>query len=141
MARVRFVETLRLLVRNKVEFIVVGMGAGVLQGVPLTTLDLDILHRRTPENVDRLLSVLRELQATYASLAATGAEDASAVRGGAARVDLLQLLAAATVASINAMAPVAWQKKAAIPSLMATERSTVANERHYGQAPRLLRVK
>ncbi len=65
MARVRFVETLRLLARNEVEFIVVGMGAGVLQGVPLTTLDLDILHRRTPENVDRLLSVLRELQATY----------------------------------------------------------------------------
>ncbi len=65
MARVRFVETLKLLVRNDVEFIVVGMGAGVLQGVPLTTLDLDILHRRTPDNVQRLLNVLHELQATY----------------------------------------------------------------------------
>jgi hypothetical protein len=27
------------------------MTAGVLQGVPLTTLDIDIVHRRTPENI------------------------------------------------------------------------------------------
>jgi len=65
MARVRFVETLKLLAHNDVEFIVVGMTSAVLQGVPLTTFDLDILHRRTPENVERLLKVLSELQATY----------------------------------------------------------------------------
>jgi hypothetical protein len=38
-----------------VEFIVVGGVAAVLQGVPITTTDLDIVHRRTPENVARLL--------------------------------------------------------------------------------------
>ena len=65
MARVRFVDTLRLLATNDVEFIVVGMTAGILQGVPLTTLDVDVLHRRTPENVERLLRVLREIEATY----------------------------------------------------------------------------
>jgi hypothetical protein len=41
------------------------MMAGVLQGVPLVTKDADILHRRTPENVARLLGVLREIGAVY----------------------------------------------------------------------------
>lgn len=40
----------RLLVEAKIEFIVVGMSAAVLLGVPTTT-DLDIVHRRTPDNV------------------------------------------------------------------------------------------
>lgn len=47
-----------------VEFIVVGGTAAVLQGAPITTNDLDIVHRRTPENVARLLAVLTELDAT-----------------------------------------------------------------------------
>jgi hypothetical protein len=48
-----------------VEFVVVGMAAGVLQGVPLTTLDVDIVHHRTPENIARLLAALAELHAIY----------------------------------------------------------------------------
>jgi len=47
-----------------VEFIIVGGAAAVLQGTPITTLDLDIVHRRTPENVARLLEVLLQLDAT-----------------------------------------------------------------------------
>jgi hypothetical protein len=47
-----------------VEFIVVGGAAAVLQGAPITTNDLDIVHRRTPENVARLLEVLLHLDAT-----------------------------------------------------------------------------
>jgi hypothetical protein len=65
MKRARFAETLQALAHQQVEFIVVGMAAGVLQGVPLTTLDIDIVHRRSPENVARLLIVLTELKATY----------------------------------------------------------------------------
>jgi hypothetical protein len=65
MQSARYVEILRLLARNEVEFLVVGMTAGVLQGAPLTTVDLDIVHRRSPENVGRLLSVLREIDAIY----------------------------------------------------------------------------
>jgi hypothetical protein len=65
MKRARFAETLQALAHNQVEFIVVGMAAGVLQGVPLTTLDIDIVHHRTPENVGRLLTVLAELKAIY----------------------------------------------------------------------------
>jgi hypothetical protein len=37
----------------------------VLQGVPLTTLDVDIVHRRTRENVARLLVALTALRAVY----------------------------------------------------------------------------
>jgi hypothetical protein len=54
---------LRLLTDADVEFLVVGMSAAVLQGVPATTLDLDIVHRRTPENVARLEHVLSQLGA------------------------------------------------------------------------------
>ena len=65
MASARFGETLQLLARHRVELVVVGMAAGVLQGVPLTTLDVDIVHLRTPENVRRLLAALTELRAIY----------------------------------------------------------------------------
>jgi hypothetical protein len=47
-----------------VEFIIVGGTAAVLQGAPISTNDLDIVHRRTQENVARLLEVLRHLDAT-----------------------------------------------------------------------------
>jgi hypothetical protein len=49
----------------RVEFIVVGGVAGVLQGAPIVTFDLDLVHRRTPENVQRLLGVLSSLHARY----------------------------------------------------------------------------
>jgi len=65
MRRARFAEILRLLVTNEVEFIVVGMTAGILQGAPVTTIDLDVVHRRSPENVARLLRVLAGLDAVY----------------------------------------------------------------------------
>ena len=49
---------------GQVEFIVIGGAAAVLHGAPTTTLDLDIVHRRTPENVARLMAVLENLDAT-----------------------------------------------------------------------------
>lgn len=65
MSSARVGEILRLLVANDVEFIVVGMAAGVLQGAPVSTVDLDIVHRRSSENVARLLRVLGQLDAVY----------------------------------------------------------------------------
>lgn len=65
MRTARFAEILHLLAANEVEFVVVGMAAGVLQGAPVTTIDLDIVHRRSPENVARLLRVLGQLDAVY----------------------------------------------------------------------------
>lgn len=46
-----------------VEFVVVGGAAAVLHGAPTTTRDLDIVHRRTPENVESLIEVLANLGA------------------------------------------------------------------------------
>ena len=65
MRRARFAEVLELLATNDVEFVVVGMTAGILQGAPVTTIALDVVHRRTPDNVARLLRVLHSLDAVY----------------------------------------------------------------------------
>ena len=61
----RFARILDVLVRHEVRFIIVGGVAAVLQRVPITTLDFDIVHDRKPDNVDRLLAALRELDAKY----------------------------------------------------------------------------
>ena len=68
MARARFAEILRLLATEEVEFLVVGMTAGILHGAPVTTVDLDVVHRRTPDNVARLLRVLSGHQILTTSL-------------------------------------------------------------------------
>src|SRR5690606_38182380 len=61
----RYRRTLELLSRHGVDFVVVGGVAAVLQGVPLVTFDVDVVHGRTDENVDRLLAALAELDARY----------------------------------------------------------------------------
>jgi hypothetical protein len=65
MKTAKFAELLRALAAEEVEAIIVGMLSGVLQGAPLTTGDVDIVHRRTPENVERLLRVLARVNAIY----------------------------------------------------------------------------
>jgi hypothetical protein len=65
MKSARFVDILKLLATEQIAFIVVGMAAGIIAGAPLTTLDVDIVHQRTADNVARLLSVLKRLNATY----------------------------------------------------------------------------
>lgn len=47
------------------EFVLVGALAAVAQGAPLMTQDIDIVHRRTEENVDVLLSFLSSLRGHY----------------------------------------------------------------------------
>ncbi len=42
----------------EVDLILVGGLAAVLHAAPVVTFDVDIVHRRSPENVDRLLAVL-----------------------------------------------------------------------------------
>lgn len=61
----RYRRTLELLGRRGVDFVVVGGVAAVLQGVPLVTFDVDVVHRRTEGNVDRLQAALAELGARY----------------------------------------------------------------------------
>ncbi len=56
-------ELLRTLAAGNIEFIIIGGTAAVLHGAPTTTFDLDIVHRRTSDNVERLLVVLQNLDA------------------------------------------------------------------------------
>lgn len=65
MPNARFDEILEHLAAHEVDFIVVGMTAGILQGAPVTTVDVDVVHRRTQENVVRLLAALEALDAVY----------------------------------------------------------------------------
>lgn len=58
-------EILRTLVRHGVDFIMVEGMAGALQGAPVHTQDIDIVHARTAENIERLLAALRELDAWF----------------------------------------------------------------------------
>ena len=51
--------------KHRVDFIVVGMTAGVLQGAPLVTFDLDVVYSREPANLVRLLAALAEVGATF----------------------------------------------------------------------------
>lgn len=60
-----FLELLRTLVAHRVEFIIVGGVCAVLHGAPVTTFDLDLVHSRQPENLDRLIAALDELDAYY----------------------------------------------------------------------------
>lgn len=60
-----FLAILRTLHEHRVDFIVVGGVAGVLHGAPISTFDLDLVHSRKPENIERLLSALERLEAHY----------------------------------------------------------------------------
>jgi hypothetical protein len=58
-----FVAILKTLAAHRVEFIIVGGVAAVLQGASLVTFDLDLVHSRAPENLARLLAALGEMDA------------------------------------------------------------------------------
>ena len=62
---IRFADILRVLCAHEVEFIVVGGVAAILEGAPVSTFDLDVMHRRTRENHERLLAALQALGARY----------------------------------------------------------------------------
>jgi hypothetical protein len=51
-------QSLLELAAARVEFIVVGLTAAVALGAPVVTFDLDIVHRRTEDNSERLLAWL-----------------------------------------------------------------------------------
>jgi hypothetical protein len=54
-----------VLLTEGVEFVLVGALAAVAQGAPVTTHDVDIVHARTPENLDRLMAALTKVNARY----------------------------------------------------------------------------
>jgi len=60
-----FLGILEVLADHNVDFIVVGALSAVIQGAPVTTFDLDIVHSRASDNLDRLLVALQSLNAYY----------------------------------------------------------------------------
>ncbi len=60
-----FFSILRTMAQHHVDYIIVGGVAILLSGAPHTTFDLDIVHSTSPDNVDRLLAALREIDAYY----------------------------------------------------------------------------
>jgi len=55
----------RTLAAHNVEFAIVGGMAGVMQGAPIHTQDLDILYSLRPPNPESLLAALQELDAVF----------------------------------------------------------------------------
>jgi predicted nucleotidyltransferase len=53
-----FPSLIERLSAERVEFIIIGGVAAIIHGSAHTTVDLDILYRRTPENIERLASAL-----------------------------------------------------------------------------------
>lgn len=56
-------EILEGLLGAGVDFILVGGLAAVIQGAPVTTMDVDIVHSQSPQNIARLLAFLRSINA------------------------------------------------------------------------------
>ena len=65
MAACNFREILRVLTKHGVEFVVVGGVSAVLQGAPVNTFDLDVVHSTEAPNVEKLMEALAELDAVY----------------------------------------------------------------------------
>jgi predicted nucleotidyltransferase len=61
----RLAATLRALHDAGIEFILVGGLAAVLNGAPVNTFDVDVVHSRDAANIDRLLQVLELLDAVF----------------------------------------------------------------------------
>ncbi|MBW2075789.1 MAG: hypothetical protein JRI58_13780 [Deltaproteobacteria bacterium] len=53
------------LIKAGVEFILVGGLAAVVQGAPVTTMDVDIVHNRSSENIAKLLAFLKSIDAFH----------------------------------------------------------------------------
>lgn len=53
------------LIKADIKFIVVGGLAAVIQGAPITTMDVDIVHYRSFDNISKLLKFLKSIDATY----------------------------------------------------------------------------
>ena len=53
------------LVEAEVDFILVGGLAAVVQGAPVTTMDVDIVHNQSPENIAKLLAFLKSIDAFH----------------------------------------------------------------------------
>jgi len=61
----KVIATLRSLCERDIQFVLVGGLAAVLNGAPVDTYDVDVVHSREPANIERLLSFLQEIDAVF----------------------------------------------------------------------------
>lgn len=62
----KYFELLRILAKDyEVDFVIVGGVAAILEGAPITTLDLDVVYDREPPNLERLANALQSVNAQY----------------------------------------------------------------------------
>ncbi len=65
----RFFELLEVLTHHSVNYIVVGGVAAIVEGAPVTTLDLDIVIDHDIKNLESVLEALHSINAHYRDLA------------------------------------------------------------------------
>ena len=58
-------DLLEALSEAGIEFVLVGGLAAVIQGAPVTTMDADIVHHQTKENIKNLLAFLKSADTCY----------------------------------------------------------------------------
>lgn len=56
------------LIHARIEFVLVGGLAAVIQGAPITTVDVDIVHHQTAQNITKLLEFLKSIDARHRRL-------------------------------------------------------------------------
>ncbi len=61
-------ELLEELLKAGVDFILVGGLAAVIQGAPITAMDVDVVHSQSTENITRLLAFLKAVDAVHRRL-------------------------------------------------------------------------
>lgn len=85
----KYLALLQTLHRYDIRFIVVGGVAAILEGAPITTLDVDIVFEKEAENIQRLANALASIHARYRDPAGRHIEP-TADRLSRYRVNLLQ---------------------------------------------------
>lgn len=55
----KFAEILELLRQGGIEFVLIGGGAAIAHGSSRSTVDIDVVYRRTKENIGRLVDLLK----------------------------------------------------------------------------------
>jgi predicted nucleotidyltransferase len=58
-------KTLKFFFDAKIDFILVGGLSAVVRGAPVNTYDVDIVHARNSQNIERLLPLLKEIDAIF----------------------------------------------------------------------------
>ena len=65
MPTTQFLQILTILNEYQVDYILIGGVSAALHGASISTFDIDIVHSREPENIERLLEALKMLNAYY----------------------------------------------------------------------------